>query len=82
MLSDLIFSTFDLKILVALFQAQEGKETKKSCSVRLAMGDRGCICCDKMVMCGTRCAVFLSYDKSQLRLHSIFTDVNVPVRYK
>ena len=44
------------------------------------MADGGCICCDRMVMCRTRCAVFLSYEKrvpyfcrtrkSKLRLHS------------
>ena len=45
------FDFLDLKILVVLFQAHEGKETRKSCSVRLAMADRDCICCDRMVMC-------------------------------
>ena len=74
------FNFLDLKILLVLFQVHEGKETRKRCSVRLAMADRGCICCDRMVMCRTRCAVFLSYEKSQLRLHSTFTNVNVPVR--
>ena len=45
------FDCLDLKILVVLFQAHEGKETRKSCSVRLAMADRSCICCDRIVMC-------------------------------
>ena len=71
------FDFLDLKILVVLFQSHKGKETRKSCSVHLAMADRSCICCDRMVMCRTRCAVFLSYEKSQLRFHSTFTNVNV-----
>ena len=37
---------------------------KSSCSVQCnAMADGGCICCDRMMMCSTRSAVFLSYEK-------------------
>ena len=50
---------------------------RKCCSVRLAMADRGCICCDRMMMRRTRCAVFLSYEK---RVSLDFTHINVPVR--
>ena len=41
----------------------------KSCSVRLAMADRGCICINIMVMCRfSRISVWR--EKSQMRLHS------------
>ena len=50
---------------------------RKICSIRrLAMTDRACICCDRMVMCLTS----VVREKSQPRLHSTFTNVNVPVR--
>ena len=64
MLSNFDFLDLRPEDLVVLFQAHEGKETRKSCSVRLAMADQGCICCDRMVMCRTRCAVFLSYEST------------------
>ena len=48
---------------------------RESCSVCLVMTDRGCICCDLMVMCH----ISVLREKTQLRLHSTFTNVNVPV---
>ena len=44
----LIFWTFNLKIPVVLFQAHEGKVV----GFVWRGADRGCICCDMMLMCG------------------------------
>ena len=42
---------------------------RKSCSVRLAIADGGCICCDRMVMCRTRtmCRISVVREKSNLQ---------------
>ena len=48
-----IFSTFNLKVPVVLFWAHERKVVR----FVLQGADRGCICCDIMVMCG------MSYEK-------------------